>query len=157
MPPAQVGGISRPEIVSMEAGAVHPLTGPVFVKSAQPGDLLEVEFLDIVPQPHAFTAIVPGFTVPLGKAVVRREGRDVTVVAYIGMLYCAMEAAEELDKGGISVEIVDPRTLRPMDGKTIVGSVRKRPYVASVMRTGAEPIAARRFSIATSTLSTSAL
>jgi len=47
-------------IASMEAGAVHPLTGPVFVKSAQPGDLLEVEFLDIAPQPHAFTAIVPG-------------------------------------------------------------------------------------------------
>ena len=47
-------------IASMEAGAVHPLTGPVFVKGAQPGDVLEVEFLDIVPQPHAFTAIVPG-------------------------------------------------------------------------------------------------
>src|SRR4029450_3541599 len=43
-----------------EAGALHPLTGPVFVNGAQPGDVLEVEFLDIVPQPHAFTAIVPG-------------------------------------------------------------------------------------------------
>src|SRR5262245_56552185 len=48
------------DMAKMEAGAVHPLTGPVFVKSAQPGDLLEVEFLDIAPQPHAFTAIVPG-------------------------------------------------------------------------------------------------
>src|SRR6266850_2532907 len=38
----------------------HPLTGPVFVKGAHPGDVLEIEFLDIVPQPHAFTAIVPG-------------------------------------------------------------------------------------------------
>jgi formamidase len=47
-------------IGSMDAGAVHPLTGPVFVKGAQPGDLLEVEFLDIIPQPHAFTAIAPG-------------------------------------------------------------------------------------------------
>ena len=44
----------------MEAGAIHPLTGPVFVKGARPGDVLEIEFLDIVPQPHAFTAIVPG-------------------------------------------------------------------------------------------------
>src|SRR5256886_36481 len=44
----------------MEAGAIHPLTGPVFVKGARPGDLLEIEFLDIMPQPHAFTAIVPG-------------------------------------------------------------------------------------------------
>jgi len=48
------------DIASMEAGAVHPLTGPVFVNGAQPGDVLEIEFLDIVPQPHAFTAIVPG-------------------------------------------------------------------------------------------------
>src|SRR5919108_1602881 len=44
----------------MDAGAVHPLTGPVFVKGAQPGDLLEVEFLDVIPQPHAFSAIIPG-------------------------------------------------------------------------------------------------
>jgi len=44
----------------MEAGAIHPLTGPVFVKGARPGDVLEIEFLDIMPQPHAFTAIVPG-------------------------------------------------------------------------------------------------
>jgi formamidase len=48
------------DIASMEAGAVHPLTGPIFVKGAQPGDLLEVEFLDLIPQPHAFSAIVPG-------------------------------------------------------------------------------------------------
>jgi formamidase len=47
-------------MASMEAGAIHPLTGPVFVKGAQPGDVLEVEFLDILPQPHAFSAIVPG-------------------------------------------------------------------------------------------------
>ena len=45
-------------IGSMDAGAVHPLTGPVFVKGAQPGDLLEVEFLDLIPQPHAFSALV---------------------------------------------------------------------------------------------------
>ena len=48
------------DLATMEAGAIHPLTGPVFVKGAQPGDVLEVEFLDIVPQPYAFTAIVPG-------------------------------------------------------------------------------------------------
>jgi formamidase len=48
------------DMAAMESGAIHPLTGPVFVKGAQPGDVLEVEFLDIVAQPHAFTAIVPG-------------------------------------------------------------------------------------------------
>ena len=48
------------DIAKMEAGAIHPLTGPVFVKGARPGDVLEIEFLDIAPQPFAFTAIVPG-------------------------------------------------------------------------------------------------
>jgi formamidase len=48
------------DTASMEAGAIHPLTGPVFVKGARAGDVLEVEFLDILPQPHGFTAIVPG-------------------------------------------------------------------------------------------------
>ncbi|HET6381388.1 MAG TPA: pyruvate dehydrogenase complex E1 component subunit beta [candidate division Zixibacteria bacterium] len=67
----------------------------------------------------------PDFVIPLGQAVVRREGRDVTVVAYMGMLYRALEAAEALDKEGISVEVVDPRTLRPMDIDTIIRSVRK--------------------------------
>src|SRR5437660_11968572 len=53
-------GTSEADMAKMEAGAIHPLTGPVFVKGARPGDMLEIEFLDIVPQPHAFTAIVPG-------------------------------------------------------------------------------------------------
>jgi pyruvate dehydrogenase E1 component beta subunit len=78
----------------------------------------------------------PDFIIPLGQAVVRREGTDVTVVAYMGMMYRAMEAAEELDKEGISVEIVDPRTLRPMDTDTIIGSVRKT-HRAVVVEAGA--------------------
>jgi formamidase len=48
------------DLARMDTGAVHPLTGPILVKGAQPGDLLEVEFLDIIPQPHAFSAIIPG-------------------------------------------------------------------------------------------------
>jgi formamidase len=65
-------GTTESDMASMDAGAIHPLTGPVFVKGARPGDVLEVEFLDIVPEPHAITAIVPGlgflrdvFTTPL--------------------------------------------------------------------------------------------
>ena len=57
----------------------------------------------------------PDFTIPLGQAIVRREGTDITVVAYMGMMYRALEVAEDLAKDGISIEIVDPRTLRPMD------------------------------------------
>lgn len=78
----------------------------------------------------------PEFLIPLGQAVVRREGTDVTVIAYVGMMFRAMEAAEELAKEGISVEIVDPRTLRPMDVSTVVGSVRKT-HRAVVVEAGA--------------------
>jgi pyruvate dehydrogenase E1 component subunit beta len=67
----------------------------------------------------------PDYLVPLGQAAIRREGTDVTVVAYMGMLYRALEVAEELAKEGISIEIVDPRTLRPMDTESILNSVRK--------------------------------
>ena len=78
----------------------------------------------------------PDFTIPLGQAVVRREGSDVTVIAYMGMMYRAMEAADELEKEGISVEIIDPRTLRPMDFDTIMTSVRKT-HRAVVVEAGA--------------------
>jgi len=78
----------------------------------------------------------PEFVIPLGRAIVRREGTDVTVVAYMGMMYRAMEAAEDLEKEGISVELVDPRTLRPMDVDTIIGSVRKT-HRAVVVEAGA--------------------
>jgi pyruvate/2-oxoglutarate/acetoin dehydrogenase E1 component len=78
----------------------------------------------------------PDFTIPLGQAIVRKEGRDVTVIAYMGMMYRAMEVAEALEKEGISVELVDPRTLRPMDAETIIGSVRKT-HRAVVVEAGA--------------------
>ena len=48
------------DLANLDAGRIHPLTGPVFVKGAEPGDMIEVEFLDIVPQPFAFSSIVPG-------------------------------------------------------------------------------------------------
>ena len=78
----------------------------------------------------------PDFTIPLGQAVVRREGTDVTVIAYMGMMYRAMEAAEDLARDGISVEIVDPRTLQPLDAATILASVRKT-HRAVVVEAGA--------------------
>jgi len=78
----------------------------------------------------------PEFTIPLGKAEIRREGTDVTVFAYMGMMYRALEVAEELAKEGISCEVVDPRTLRPMDIETMIGSVRKT-HRAVVVEAGA--------------------
>ena len=63
--------------------------------------------------------------IPLGKARVHREGSDVTVVATGRLVHEALTAAEEAEKDGISVEVVDPRTLLPLDEDTIVSSVRK--------------------------------
>ena len=65
------------------------------------------------------------YTVPIGKADVKREGTDITVIAIAWMVQEALAAAQTLDKEGISVEVVDPRTLVPMDSKTIRASVRK--------------------------------
>ena len=53
-------GTTVADFASLDAGAVHPLTGPVFVKGAAPGDILEIEFTDIIAQPVAFSAIIPG-------------------------------------------------------------------------------------------------
>jgi pyruvate dehydrogenase E1 component beta subunit len=63
--------------------------------------------------------------IPLGKARIHREGDDVTVVATGRLVHEALQAAEEAEKEGISVEVVDPRTLLPLDEETIVDSVRK--------------------------------
>ena len=66
-----------------------------------------------------------GAAVPFGVADVKREGSDVTVVALAGMLRRAMSAAEALAEEGISVEVVDPRTIVPLDKETILKSVEK--------------------------------
>ncbi|HET6624723.1 MAG TPA: alpha-ketoacid dehydrogenase subunit beta [Gaiellaceae bacterium] len=63
--------------------------------------------------------------IPLGKARIHREGTDVTVVATGRLVHEALQAAEEAEKDGISVEVVDPRTLLPLDEEAIVASVRK--------------------------------
>ena len=65
------------------------------------------------------------YTVPLGVANVAREGSDITVVAYSYMLLRTLEAAEALEEEGISVEVVDPRTLIPLDEETIAASVNR--------------------------------
>jgi acetoin:2,6-dichlorophenolindophenol oxidoreductase subunit beta len=65
------------------------------------------------------------YTIPLGQADIKREGGDVTVVAVAWLVHEALAAAEQLARDGISVEIVDPRTLVPLDAETIRRSVRK--------------------------------
>jgi 2-oxoisovalerate dehydrogenase E1 component beta subunit len=65
------------------------------------------------------------FTVPIGKAAVRREGRDLTLVTYAAMVHTSLEAAAQLAKEGIEAEVIDLRTLLPLDSETILDSVRK--------------------------------
>ena len=65
------------------------------------------------------------YTVPIGVAEVKREGSDVTVVAYSRMTVVAMQVAQQLEAEGISVEVVDIRSLRPLDRPTLVASVQK--------------------------------
>ncbi len=72
------------------------------------------------------------YTIPFGVADVKREGTDVTVVATLYMVHKALAAAETLAKEGISVEVVDPRTLVPLDKETITESVRKTGRVVIV-------------------------
>jgi 2-oxoisovalerate dehydrogenase E1 component beta subunit len=65
------------------------------------------------------------FTVPIGKAKVVKEGRHLSVFAYGMMCYQSLEVAAALDKEGISVEVVDLRTLRPLDKEAVINSVKK--------------------------------
>ncbi len=65
------------------------------------------------------------YTVPIGVAEVKREGSDVTVIAYSRMTVIAMQVAQRLEEEGISVEVVDLRSLRPLDRPTLVNSVKK--------------------------------
>jgi pyruvate dehydrogenase E1 component beta subunit len=67
----------------------------------------------------------PEFTIPLGVADVKREGTDATIVARSLMVPIALKAAEALEQEGVSVEVIDPRTIRPLDIDTIVASVKK--------------------------------
>jgi 2-oxoisovalerate dehydrogenase E1 component beta subunit len=68
---------------------------------------------------------VPGddYVVPIGKAAVRREGRDLTIITFGAMVYTALEAAKELERHGVQAEVIDLRSLAPLDKETILGSV----------------------------------
>ncbi len=70
---------------------------------------------------------IPGddYAVPIGKAVVRREGNDLTIISYAAMAHTSIEAAGQLAKEGIEAEVIDLRTLLPLDRETILNSLRK--------------------------------
>ena len=71
----------------------------------------------------------PEFLLPFGKASVRREGRDITIVTWGSIVYKALEAARIFDKEGLSIEVIDLRTLVPLDMDTVLASVAKTSRV----------------------------
>ena len=72
------------------------------------------------------------YTVPMGQAAVRREGADITLAAYGRMVYTSLEAADRLAERGVEAEVIDLRTLQPLDTETIVQSVEKTNRVIIV-------------------------
>jgi len=72
------------------------------------------------------------YIIPYGVADVKREGTDVTVITYSRMVHRSLEAAELLSKEGVSVEVIDLRTLKPLDMDTIAASVKKTGRVVGV-------------------------
>jgi pyruvate dehydrogenase E1 component beta subunit len=99
------------------------------IRDPNPVIFLENEIL------YGHTGPVPkleDYVLPIGKARVARAGRDVTLVAWSNGMTHALKAAEELAKDGIEAEVVDLRTLRPMDTETIVASVQKTGRAVTV-------------------------
>jgi pyruvate dehydrogenase E1 component beta subunit len=65
------------------------------------------------------------YLIPFGKADIKRDGKDVTIVTWLNMVQKSLQAAKELEEEGISVEIIDPRTLVPFDDETVLSSIEK--------------------------------
>ncbi|WP_138415103.1 alpha-ketoacid dehydrogenase subunit beta [Aquibacillus sediminis] len=93
-----------------------------------------VIFLEHMKLYRSFREEVPEeeYTVEIGKAAVKREGTDVTLVSYGAMVHSALKAADELEKDGISAEVIDLRTVMPIDYETVLKSVEKTNRVVVV-------------------------
>jgi pyruvate dehydrogenase E1 component beta subunit len=136
-PNASAGQLSATHSVSYDSMYAH-FPGLKVIYTSEPADakgLLKSAIRDDNPvlfmeseQMYGLKGEVPDeddFTIPIGKAKVKREGSDVTVVAHGKMYHVATEAAKQLAKDGVEVEIIDPRTVKPLDMETIVKSIKK--------------------------------
>jgi acetoin:2,6-dichlorophenolindophenol oxidoreductase subunit beta len=131
---------SRPGLAGQHADHPYPLMVHMGMKAVMPSTPRDAKGLFtaalrdddpvMVFAPAALLAMkgpVPegDFVIPLGQAEVKREGTDLTVIALGPLVPDALKAADELAREGISAEVIDPRSLLPIDHETIVGSVRK--------------------------------
>jgi pyruvate dehydrogenase E1 component beta subunit len=95
------------------------------LKSAIRDDNPVLYFVDMALLPVEGEVPAGEYLVPMGQAAIRRSGRDVTLVAYAKSVQACLQAAERLAGRGISAEVIDLRTIKPLDEQTVLGSVRK--------------------------------
>lgn len=136
-PNASAGQLSATHSVSYDAMYAH-FPGLKVIYTSEPADakgLLKSAIRDPNPvlfmeseQMYGMKGEVPDdedFIIPIGKGKVKREGDDVTIVAHGKMYHVAVEAAKQLAKDGVECEIIDPRTVKPLDMELIVNSIKK--------------------------------
>jgi pyruvate dehydrogenase E1 component beta subunit len=117
------------KVVAPYTGADHKGLLKSAIRDPNPVIFLEHE---LVYGQHFDVPVEGDFIVPIGRARIARPGNDVTIIAFSRMVQVALEAAEKLAGEGISAEIIDLRTLRPLDVETIVASVKKTNRIVSV-------------------------
>lgn len=135
-PNASAGQLGATHSVAFESLYAH-FPGLKVIYASEPGDakgLLKSAIRDDNPiifleseQMYGMKGEVPDgeHIIPIGVGKVKREGKDVTVVAHGKMYHVAVQAAEQLAKDGIECEIIDPRTMKPFDFEMVINSVRK--------------------------------
>jgi pyruvate dehydrogenase E1 component beta subunit len=117
------------KVVAPYTGADHKGLLKSAIRDPNPVIFLEHELV----YGQSFEVPVEGdFTVPIGRARIARPGDDVTIIAFSRMVQVALEAAEKLAAEGISAEIIDLRSIRPLDVETIIASVKKTNRIVSV-------------------------
>jgi pyruvate dehydrogenase E1 component beta subunit len=117
------------KVVAPYTGADHKGLLKSAIRDPNPVIFLEHELVygESFPVPED-----PEFVVPIGKARIARPGEHVTIAAFSRMVKLALQAAEELEKAGISAEVIDLRSLRPFDVETVTASVKKTNRIVSV-------------------------
>lgn len=136
-PNASAGQLSATHSVAYDSMYAH-FPGLKVIYTSEPADakgLLKSAIRDDNPvlfmeseQMYGLKGEVPeedDFTIPIGKAKVKREGSDVTIVAHGKMYHVATQAANEMKEDGVEMEIIDPRTVKPLDMETIIKSIKK--------------------------------
>ena len=102
------------------------------IRDPNPVVVLENELEYGTSYPMSAEALKDDFVIPIGKAKIEREGKDITIVAHSRTVGFAMKAAAELAKTGISAEVVNLRSIKPLDTETIFNSIKKTNHIITV-------------------------